>query len=466
MDKKQKLARELGNAIEKEDAEKVRQLLALGADIDASGKWSGGYTMLSWVTNLAGQELSKPFQDLSVGLTEFLPNVPQRNHTAKRQKHLARLKMLIEAKADVNKFSNGGTPLRGAVYWQDVEVVKLLLAHGANPNAETFSILSNLAQKSKPGYWNTVLHEAVMKGSLPIAETLLEAGADPNRTDHEGKTPLAIAKEKGFAELVALLQARTKVQSAQPVQPSDDVWRAASQGRLTDLQQLMAGGADVNMTDTDKATPLHMAAAAGQMPVMKWLVEHGANLNAKRRDRSTPLLLAASAGQTDVVKLLVLLRADVEAAERGGHTPFTASVVNGHLEMAEFLLRHGANPNHQTEAILNMTALMHVAGQKLLKAVEFLLAAGADPGLCDAHGQNALHHAVSGAVVHRVVEIGPAEDLPEGAPEDALPIIERLLASGADPNTCDKSGKTPLNYARELRLTRIATVLEKARVSA
>src|SRR5215204_4310966 len=120
MDKKQKLARELGNAIEKEDAEKVRQLLALGADIDASGKWSGGYTMLSWVTNLAGQELSKPFQDLSVGLTEFLPNVPQRNHTAKRQKHLARLKMLIEAKADVNKFSNGGTPLRGAVYWQDV----------------------------------------------------------------------------------------------------------------------------------------------------------------------------------------------------------------------------------------------------------------------------------------------------------------------------------------------------------
>ncbi|HWQ90360.1 MAG TPA: ankyrin repeat domain-containing protein [Clostridia bacterium] len=355
----------------------------------------------------------------------------QRNHTAEREKHLRVLRLMIEAKADVNKLSSGGTPLRIAVCGQDLEVVKLLLANGANPNSETFSILSNLAHKPKPGYWNTVLHEAVMKGSLPIVEALLAAGADPNRTDHEGKTPLAIAQEKGFTKLVALLHCRTTVQSVKPseAQSSDDVWRAAREGRLSDLQKLIASGA---------------------------------NVNAKMSDRSTPLLLAASAGQTKVVKFLVLLKADVEAAERGGHTPFTAAVVNGHLEMADFLLRHGANPDHRTEAILNMTALMHVAGQKLLKAVEFLLAAGADARLCDARGQNALHHAISGAVVHQVVDIGPHEGgLPEGAPEDALPIIERLLASGADPNARDEEGKTPLNYARKLRLTQIATVLEK-----
>jgi ankyrin repeat protein len=260
------------------------------------------------------------------------------------------------------------------------------------------------------------------------------AGADPNRTDHEGKTPLAIAQEKGFTALVTLLQGRTTVQSLQPseAQSSDDVWRAASEGRLADLQKLIA---------------------------------NGANVDARMSDRSTPLLLAASAGQTEVVKFLVLLKADVEAAERGGHTPFTAAVVNGHLEMADFLLRHGANPNHRTEAILNMTALMHVAGQKLLKAVEFLLAAGANASLCDARGQNALHHAISGAVVHKVVDIGPGEGVPEGVPEDALPIVERLLASGADPNARDEDGKTPLNYARKLRLTQITSVMEKARVS-
>ncbi|HRI39399.1 MAG TPA: ankyrin repeat domain-containing protein, partial [Nitrospira sp.] len=142
-------------------------------------------------------------------------------------------------------------------------------------------------------------------------------------------------------------------------------------------------------------------------------------------------------------------------------------VVNGHLEIADFLLRHGANQNHRTEAILNMTALMHVAGQKLLKAVELLLAAGADARLFDERGQNALHHAVSGAVVNQVVDIGPGEGIlpPEGAHEDALPIIERLLAFGADPNAQDEDGKTPLNYARKLRLTQIASVIEKASIS-
>jgi ankyrin repeat protein len=205
MNKKQKLARDLAHAFEKEDAEKVREMIALGADINASGKWSGGCTMLWWVTNLAGQELSKPFQDLAAGLAEFLPNVRQRDHTAERQKHLRRLRMLIEAGADVNKPSHGGTPLRIAVCGQDLEVVKLLLANGANPNAETFSILSNLARKTKPGYRNTVLHEAVEKGSLPIVQALVEAGADTKRTDHEGKTPLDIAREKKRAKIAEVL---------------------------------------------------------------------------------------------------------------------------------------------------------------------------------------------------------------------------------------------------------------------
>lgn len=209
MNKQQKLARELVHAFDSENAKKAQELMAMGADINASGRWSGDCTMLWLRVTAAAQEISKEFRDLSAGLAELLPNVSQRNHTAERERHLRVLQLMLEAKADVNKLSNGGTPLRIAVCWQDLEVVKLLLANGANPNAETFSILSNLAHKTKPGYWNTVLHEAVMKGSLPIAEALLEAEADPNRTDHERKTPLAIAQEKGFAELVELLQGRT-----------------------------------------------------------------------------------------------------------------------------------------------------------------------------------------------------------------------------------------------------------------
>jgi ankyrin repeat protein len=167
MNKQQKLARELVHAFDSEDFQKVQELIALGADINASGRWSGDCTMLWLTVTHAAQEISKDFRDLSAGLAELLPNVSQRDHTAEREKELRIVRMMLKAGADINKPSHGGTPLRIAVHWQDLEVVKLLLANGANPNAETFSILSNLAQKTKPGYWNTVLHEAVMKGSLP-----------------------------------------------------------------------------------------------------------------------------------------------------------------------------------------------------------------------------------------------------------------------------------------------------------
>ena len=499
--KPSKLDREFSLAVGRGDIEIAKKLVSRGADVNTTSTATAQSTLLWLAVNDAGQEISKNFKDLAGGLAEFLPIVRRRDHTAKREQHLRVIKMLLEAKADVNKLSHGSTPLRIAVHRGDLEIVKLLLSYGASPKAETFSILSKLARKegrkTLPGYYGTVLHEAAEKGSLQIVEALLEAGADPNRIDHEGKTPLAIAQEKGFTEIVALLQGRT---TAQPAQPSDDIWRAASEGRLSDLQQFMAAGVTVNAADEAKATPLHKAAAAGHMHVVKWLleqradrgarawseaaqrrgstplheailagrddiaqylVEEGANVNAKMSDRSTSLHLAAEAGKIDLVKFLVARKARVDAPERGRHTPFTIALITGHIEVADFLLGHGADPNQRFEPF-NMTVLMHVAGQKLLKAVEFLLNAGADASLCDERGQNALHHAISGAVVHGVIEIGPKEDLPEGRREDALPIVERLVASGADPNAQDEEGITPLSWARKLRLIDVVTVLEKA----
>jgi len=207
---KRELDRELCRAFDKEDVERAKQLIALGADVNASGRWSGGCTMLWLTVNAAGQEISKNFRNLATGFAEYLPNVPQRNHADKRQRYLRIMKMLIEAGADVNKPSNGSSPLWIAVHWRDLEVVRLLVANGADPNAESYSVLSNLAKKkgrkTVPGYYNTALHEAVEKNSVAIVKVLLDAGADPKRTDHEGRTPLDIAHQKGYTRIVALLR--------------------------------------------------------------------------------------------------------------------------------------------------------------------------------------------------------------------------------------------------------------------
>ena len=203
--------------LDKGDFVAARELIARGADINATSRMTADSTLLWLAVNSAGGEISKNFQDLAAGVAEYL-ETPKRDHTAKRNEQLRFIRALIELKADINKPSNGSTPLRIAVHWNDLEVVNLLLANGANPSAETFSILSNTPKThkghfGKMGYYNTILHEAAQKGSVPIVEALLAAGADPNRTDQDGKTPLAIAQEKGCSELVELLKDRTSVES-------------------------------------------------------------------------------------------------------------------------------------------------------------------------------------------------------------------------------------------------------------
>jgi len=120
------------------------------------------------------------------------------------------VKLLIEAGGDLEQSCHGSKPLRQAVCNKDVEMVNYLLSKGANASAETFSPLSKLAKKEGrkiiPGYYNTVLHEAVEKNSAVIVEALLKAGADPKRADHQGETPLDIARQKGHTEITALLE--------------------------------------------------------------------------------------------------------------------------------------------------------------------------------------------------------------------------------------------------------------------
>jgi len=73
-----------------------------------------------------------------------------------------------------------------------LEVVKLLLEHGADPNV-----------KNRDG--KTPLHNAASEGHLEVVKLLLERGADPNVKDDDGNTPLHNAAWRGHLEVVKLL---------------------------------------------------------------------------------------------------------------------------------------------------------------------------------------------------------------------------------------------------------------------
>lgn len=81
------------------------------------------------------------------------------------------------------------------------------------------------------------------------------------------------------------------------------IW-AASAGDIDEIQRLEAMGADLNASDYDGRTAIHLAASEGQLEVVKYFMNKNVNLSPKDRWGGTPLKDAKKGKHTKVVELL------------------------------------------------------------------------------------------------------------------------------------------------------------------
>jgi hypothetical protein len=105
--------------------------------------------------------------------------------------------LLLALGVGPNGAASGTTPLAAA---RDAEMMKLLLAAGADPN-------------QTDDYGRSRLHGLAHLPEVALATALLDAGADPNRKDSSGATPLDEARANGNVELEALLLQRGAVET-------------------------------------------------------------------------------------------------------------------------------------------------------------------------------------------------------------------------------------------------------------
>jgi ankyrin repeat protein len=131
---------------------------------------------------------------------EILNLAPERFDELLKENYELLKHVNINARA---KDGEGTTVLHRAVKRRDVEAVKKVLEIGANPNIG-----------DKRGY--TALHYAVIYYRRAVGDEwkaiikmLLDAGADPSIPGHDGRTPLQLAEEFGYTELVPLLLKRS-----------------------------------------------------------------------------------------------------------------------------------------------------------------------------------------------------------------------------------------------------------------
>lgn len=197
---------------------------------------------------------------------------------------------------------------------------------------------------------------------------------------------------------------------------------AAGFGNLETMELLLAHGADVNLANRRKSTPLDWA--LNDEAKARLLIEHGANVNAKTVDGRTPLYQAASMGNAvPVVRLLLEKGADPNAKTLTGTTPLMAAARNN-IEAEHILIESHADINARNAA--GATALMAAASTGRPQAVRMLLEKGADPNAKTKRNECALADAATA---------GNEET------------VKLLLDRGAEVNTQDIRGYSPLIYA-------------------
>jgi ankyrin repeat protein len=284
-----------------------------------------------------------------------------------------RVLALLERGGDVDvRGADGTTALMWAAYYGDVDLVERLIAAGADVSARN-------------EFGSSALAQAAMQGNAPIIDALLKAGADPNEANPEGERPLMVVARTGHVEAARLLlDAGADVNAKEDWGGQSALMWAAAQSQPEMVAFLASRGADLDARgvirqwprkviteprpkDMNKGgfTPLLYAAREGCVDCARALIEAGADPDLADPERVTPLNLALLNLHFDFAAYMIEAGADVDKWDLFGRSPLYMAAdmntlpVKGNgamavlpstdehtaLDVGRMLLEAGADPN-------------------------------------------------------------------------------------------------------------------------
>lgn len=157
-----------------------------------------------------------------------------------------------------------------------LDVVKALITKGANINAQLkqqqpYRTKLDRGDDTMLTTGTTPLLRAAKAGDIEVMKILLAKGADPKLTTRNGINPLMAAAGLGTKEEDTTGRRKTQAEAVEAIKLCLDA------------------GVDVNAVDSRGQTALHGAAFQGFDDVVQFLVAHGAKLDVKDRQGKTPL---------------------------------------------------------------------------------------------------------------------------------------------------------------------------------
>jgi len=187
-------------------------LVKEGADLDVWDTWGRSplYSVVDMNTVPTGGRADRPSSDATSG-TELVRMMLERGANPNLQiKIVPPLRSLRDDRGPDAVLQVGTTPLARAAKGGDVEVVRLLLAHGANPTLPTVQGVTPMMMAAGTGYSGRDSRGRYQtdEQAAEIIQLLLDAGVDINQRAVDGSTALHGAAGRGRNEIVKLLAAR------------------------------------------------------------------------------------------------------------------------------------------------------------------------------------------------------------------------------------------------------------------
>lgn len=184
---------------------------------------------------------------------------------------------------------------------------------------------------------------------------------------------------------------------------------AAQAGEAAILQQCLATGVDLNSVNRHGTSAITLAAQNQHYACVAGLIEAGADINLQDNTCLNPFLLSCLSGDLTLLRLLLPAAPDLTRLTRFGGVGLTPACEKGHVEIVRELL---------TSTTINVNHTNFLGWTPLLEAI--------------------------------VLNDGGTRQ---------QEIVRLLLMHGASPHMTDKYGKTPLQLARALGFTAMATLL-------
>ena len=275
-------------AARKGDVETAQVLLRGGADVNATEP----LLPLDARIDVEESQTSRRSPLLVASLSVAATSGWEYRLVVKPSRHEELALLLLEEGADPNvPDSVGRTPLHAAVETGRADLVKSLLAHGADPNARFTESPPPLKGDFVPtgryvGATPLWLAAGARVPDVEILRLLIAGGGDPNLGASDGATPLMAA--------VGMVQNEARL--------------AREAEALAVVRYLVELDIDVNATDQRGRTAMHGAARLARNTIIPVLVDHGAELSIADANGQAPL---------DVGTLSRPLHPDTESLLRG-----------------------------------------------------------------------------------------------------------------------------------------------------